>query len=121
MYCPAQPHAPPQARARGPDAPGSPADVVAFVHALQFYSLSAACCSFNRRRGLAVAVALPQRQGSRRRRRRLFATARRAHGQGFECRNFPQVAAAAASQASVQEQQEQQEQAESAAAPKPVK
>jgi hypothetical protein len=92
---------------------------VAFVHALQFYSLSAACCSF-RRRGLAVAVALPQRQGPRRRRRRL-AAARRAHGQGFECRNFPQVAAAAASQASVQEQQEQQEQAESAAAPKPVK
>ena len=41
MYCLAQPHAPPQARARGPDAPGSPADVVAFVHALQFYSLSA--------------------------------------------------------------------------------
>ena len=29
MCCPAQPHAPPQARARGPDAPGSPADVVA--------------------------------------------------------------------------------------------
>ena len=118
MYCLAQPHAPPQARARGPDAPGSPADVVAFVHALQFYSLSARAVLSTGGEGLrspspcrsgkapaAVAAAfLPP----------LVARTAKALSVG----NFPQVAAAAASQASAQEQQEQ---AESAAAPKPVK